>query len=344
MGHDHDHLPSEIRHEKPLWWALGLTCTFLVVEVVGAFWTNSLALLSDAAHMATDTLALMIALVAVRLSRRPPDARRTYGYARLEALGAMVNGALLFVVAAYILWEAIQRFRTPVEIASTGMLVIAAFGLCINLVSMRLLRAGSGESLNVKGAYLEVWADMLGSVAVIVGALLIRWTGWKVIDPILAVLIGLWVLPRTWVLMREAINVLLEGVPKGIQVEAVRAKLCAHEGVRDVHDLHVWALASSTPALTAHVVVADGVDADGLRRQLGTLLHEAFGIDHVTLQVEADHCGDDCGDGTPATRHSHAGHDHGDHGHGHGHDHGHGPREPGHPRPDAQGHHGTPHA
>lgn len=321
MGHDHDHLPSEIRHEKPLWWALGLTTTFLLVEVAGAFWTNSLALLSDAAHMATDTLALMIALVAVRLSRRPPDARRTYGYARLEALGAMVNGGLLFVVAAYILWEAVARFRQPQEIASTGMLVIAAFGLLINLVSMRLLRAGSGESLNVKGAYLEVWADMLGSVAVIVGALLIRWTGWKLIDPILAVLIGLWVLPRTWVLMREAINVLLEGVPKGIQVDAVRARLCAHEGVRDVHDLHVWALASSTPALTAHVVVDEGVDADALRRRLGSALHEEFGIDHVTLQIEADHCGDDCGDGTPAVQ----GHAHHEHGH------------------DAQGHHGHPH-
>ncbi len=342
MGHDHDHLPSEIRHEMPLWWALGLTSTFLVAEVVGAFWTNSLALLSDAAHMATDTLALMIALVAVRLSRRPPDARRTYGYARLEALGAMINGALLFVVAAYILWEAIARFRQPVEIASTGMLVIAAFGLVINLISMRLLRAGSGESLNVKGAYLEVWADMLGSVAVIVGALLIRWTGWKVIDPILAVLIGLWVLPRTWVLMREAINVLLEGVPKGIQVDAVRARLCAHPDVRDVHDLHVWALASSTPALTAHVVMAEGVDADGLRRQLGTALHEDFGIDHLTLQVEVDHCGDDCADGMPTGSHGH------DHAHGHGHGHGHAghAHDPGSSRrgPDAQGHHGHPHA
>ena len=339
MGHDHDHLPSEIRHEKPLWWALGLTTTFLLVEVVGAFWTNSLALLSDAAHMATDTLALMIALVAVRLSRRPPDARRTYGYARLEALGAMVNGGLLFVVAAYILWEAVARFRQPQEIASTGMLVIAAFGLLINLVSMRLLRAGSGESLNVKGAYLEVWADMLGSVAVIVGALLIRWTGWKLIDPILAVLIGLWVLPRTWLLMREAINVLLEGVPKGIQVDAVRARLCAHEGVRDVHDLHVWALASSTPALTAHVVVDEGVDADGLRRRLGSALHEDFGIDHVTLQIEADHCGDDCGDGTPAA-HGHAHHEHGHDHAAHAHARVHEPRRAG---PDAQGHHGHPH-
>lgn len=342
MGHDHDHLPSEIRHEKPLWWALGLTTTFLIVEVVGAFWTNSLALLSDAAHMATDTLALMIALVAVRLSRRPPDARRTYGYARLEALGAMINGGMLFVVAGYILWEAVARFRQPQEIASTGMLVIAAFGLVINLISMRLLRAGSGESLNVKGAYLEVWADMLGSVAVIIGALLIRWTGWKPIDPILAVLIGLWVLPRTWVLMREAINVLLEGVPKGIQVEAVRARLCAHDGVQDVHDLHVWALASSTPALTAHVVIAEGVDADGLRRRLGTALHEDFGIDHVTLQIEADHCGDDCGDGTPAGKVGHGDHDH-EHGHDHaGHAHGR-THEPRRSSPDAQGHHGHPH-
>jgi len=307
MGHDHDHLPSEIRHEKPLWWALGLTAAFLLVEVAGAFLTNSLALLSDAAHMATDTLALMIALVAVRLSRRPPDARRTYGYARLEALGAMFNGGLLFVVAGYILWEAIARFRQPQDIASTGMLVIAAIGLLVNLLAMRLLKAGSGESLNVKGAYLEVWADMLGSVAVIVGALLIRWTGWQAIDPILAVLIGLWVLPRTWILMREAINVLLEGVPKGVVLEDVRASLCAHADVVDVHDLHVWALASSTPALSAHVVVAEGVDADRVRRTLAERLHERHGIEHVTLQVEADHCGDACVAGAekPHAHHHH---------------------------------------
>jgi len=333
MGHDHDHLPSEIRHEKPLWWALALTAGFLLAEVIGAFLTNSLALLSDAAHMATDTLALMIALVAVRLSRRPPDARRTYGYARLEALGAMFNGGMLFVVAAYILWEAIARFRQPQEIASTGMLVIASIGLLVNLIAMRLLKAGSGESLNVKGAYLEVWADMLGSVAVIIGALLIRWTGWKVIDPILAVLIGLWVLPRTWTLMREAINVLLEGVPKGIVLDDVRATLCNQPGVLDVHDLHVWALASSTPALSAHVVLAAGGDADALRRSLADRLHERHGIDHVTLQLEADHCGDACamlpGEG-PRAAHEHD-HDHsGGHGDGHG-------------AADAHGHHGHVH-
>ena len=233
----------------------------------------------------------MIALVAVRLSRRPPDAKRTYGYARLKALGALVNGGMLFVVAAYILWEAVQRFRQPQEVATVCMLGIAAFGLLINLISMRLLKAGSGESLNVKGAYLEVWSDMLGSVAVIAGALAIRLTGWKVIDPILAVLIGLWVLPRTWVLLREAVNVLLEGVPKGMDMAAVRGYLRGAPGVQDVQDLHVWALASSTPALTAHVVIADGADADALRAALCDGLHVRFDIDHITLQMESGHCG-----------------------------------------------------
>ena len=197
MSDAHDHGLSEVRHEKPLWWALGLTSTFLVVEVVGGLLTNSLALLADAAHMATDTAGLVIALVAVRLARRPPDARRTFGYARLEALGALANGVLLLGVAAYILWEAFGRFRAPPPVAATGMLLVAVAGLVINLIAMRLLKAGSGESLNVKGAYLEVWSDMLGSLGVLIAAALIKLTGWLILDPILAVLIGLWVLPRT---------------------------------------------------------------------------------------------------------------------------------------------------
>lgn len=191
----------------------------------------------------------------------------------------------------------------------------------INLIAMKLLHAGSGESLNVKGAYLEVWSDMLGSVAVIIGALLIRWTGWQWIDPVLAVLIGLWVLPRTWVLLREAINVLLEGVPKGVDLAQVRQALTGHPDVDDVHDLHVWALASSTPALTAHVVVGETIDRDRLRQTLGELLHDRFDIAHVTLQVESGDCGaDPCG--TPSTpaaageAHSHA-HGQGAHHHSH---------------------------
>lgn len=310
MGHDHDHLGGGIRHERPLWWALALTGLFLLAEVAGAFLTSSLALLSDAAHMATDTLGLVVALAAVRLSRRPPDARRSYGYARLEALGALFNGILLCLAGAYILWEAVGRFRHPQAVASDGMLVIAALGLVVNLVAMRLLAAGSGESLNVKGAYLEVWSDMLGSLAVIAGALLIHLTGWQWIDPVLALLIGLWVLPRTWVLLRAAVNVLLEGVPEGIALGDVRAALCAHPGVAGVHDLHVWALASRMPALTAHVVVAAGAEPEGLRRGLGQLLHTRFGIDHVTLQLEYAACGGEvclAQAGVPATG---AHHDH----------------------------------
>ena len=301
MGSGHDHGTAAIRHERPLWWALGLTGGFLIAEVIGAFVTNSLALLSDAAHMGTDTLALMIALTAVRLSRRPADAKRSYGYARMEALGAMANGLMLFVVAGYILYEAIGRFSQPPEIATTGMLVIASLGLAVNLIAMRLLRAGSGESLNMKGAYLEVWSDMLGSVAVIAGAIVIRFTGWTVVDPILAVLIGLWVLPRTWTLLREAGNVLMEGVPKGIELDAVRSLLSSAPGVVDVHDLHVWSLASSTPAMTAHLVVAAGVDGDALRRELAALLDQRFEIEHCTLQIENAACrGDACDRPEPA--------------------------------------------
>ena len=290
MGHGHDHGLSEVRHEKPLWWALGLTGTFLIAEVIGGLLTNSLALLSDAAHMATDSAGLVIALTAVRLSRRPPDARRTFGYARLEALGALANGTLLLGVAAYILWEAVGRFRAPPQVAATGMLLVAVAGLLVNLIAMRLLKAGSGENLNVKGAYLEVWSDMLGSLGVLIAAALIKVTGWLVLDPILAVLIGLWVLPRTWVLMREAIHALLNGVPAGIDLEQVRSLIASDPGVAGVHDLHVWSLGSQRASLTAHVLTRDGVDTDSLRRTLTARLIAVHGIQHSTLQLESDPC------------------------------------------------------
>lgn len=295
MSAGHDHGIAANSHEKPLWWAFALTATFLVAEVVGGLLTNSLALLSDAAHMGTDVIALAISLVAVRLSRRLPDAKRTYGYARMEALGALINGGLLFVVAAYILWEAVGRFREPPPVASAGMLVIAVLGLLVNLVSMRLLAAGSGESLNVKGAYLEVWSDMLGSVGVIAAAAIILATGWTLADPVIAALIGLWVLPRTWTLLREAGNILMQGVPGGLDLEAVRRVILARGDVAQVHDLHAWALASKRTVLTVHVVLerADA-DAEATRRALAAELHELFGIEHATIQVERADCGSDC--------------------------------------------------
>lgn len=332
MSTGHDHGLSKIKYEKPLWWAFGLTLVLLAAEVIGGLLTNSLALLSDAAHMGTDVIALGIALVAVRLARWPHDARRTYGYARMEAIGAMVNGGLLFLVAGYILWEAAARFRQPAEVASTGMLVIATFGLVVNLISMRLLKAGSGSSLNVRGAYLEVWADMLGSIGVIVAALIIKLTGWTLVDPIVAVLIGLWVLPRTWTLLREAGQVLMQGVPDGLDMDAVRAAILGIPHVSAVHDLHAWALGSKEPILTAHVVMDDasacatssdgGTDAvpaaagaadmtapgtpptataertahdhdiDAIRGSIATMLHDRFQIEHVTIQVEARACND----------------------------------------------------
>lgn len=197
----------------------------------------------------------------------------------------------------YILWEAAGRFRNPPEVASTGMLVIASIGLVINLMAMRLLMAGSSESLNVKGAYLEVWSDMLGSIGVIVGAFVTKLTGWLIVDPSLAVLIGLWVLPRTWTLLREAGNVLILGVPMGIELEEVRAALLAYPGVTGVHDLHVWALGSREPALTAHILVTDGTDAARLRQQVNAMLEEKFEIEHATLQVETGDCGSHACDG-----------------------------------------------
>lgn len=286
MGHGHDHHLDTLRHERPLRWALALTLTFLVAEVVGAWLSNSLALLSDAAHMASDAFALGVALAAVRLSRLPADGRRTYGYARAEALGALANGCLLFVVAGWILYEAAGRFFTPHEIASTTMLVVAVLGLLVNLVAMRLLRAGAGENLNMKGAYLEVWADMLGSVAVIAGAVTIHFTGWTWVDPALAVAIGLWVLPRAWHLVSEAVHLLLEGAPRGIAVADVRTAMLAEPGVASIHDLHLWSLSSQQPMLTAHVDVDDDVDADALRRRLTALVREQFQITHSTLQLE----------------------------------------------------------
>lgn len=216
MGSNHDHGSAAVRegHQKKLIMALGLTGSFMIAEVIGAWITGSLALLSDASHMFTDTAALAISLIALQIAKRPADQKRTFGYARLEILASTFNAVLLFTVAMYILYEAYQRFFMPAEIATGAMMWIAIAGLIINLISMRLLASASNESLNVK-AYLEVWSDMLGSLGVIIAALIIRFTGWTWVDTIVAVAIGLWVLPRTWQLLRESLGILMEGVPRG---------------------------------------------------------------------------------------------------------------------------------
>lgn len=285
-SHGHDHTAGA--NAKMLTWALGLTSIFLVAEVVAGIVFNSLALLSDAAHMMTDVAALAIALMAIKVGNRPADERRTYGYKRLEVLAAAFNAILLFAVAIYVLIEAIDRFRNPVATESTGMLIVAVLGLIVNLVSMRLLAAGRDASFNVKGAYLEVWADMLGSVGVIAGALAIRFTGWSWIDPIVAVAIGLWVLPRTWILLRDTTNVLLEGVPSGINLPDVRSAIAETAGVTGVHDLHVWSTSNDQVSFTAHITVRKGQDQSSVRRSIEAVLQSRFDISHSTIQVEQE--------------------------------------------------------
>lgn len=285
MGHDHQHATAHTPTRR-LWWAFGLTTTFLMIEVIGGLITQSLALLSDAAHMFTDSMALGIALLAIHLAKRPADAKRSFGYHRFEVLAAMLNALLLFAVAIYILYAAWQRMGQPQEIATTGMLIIAIAGLLINWSAMRLLSAGQSESLNIKGAYLEVWADFLGSIAVIVGALLIKLTGWLWIDPLLAVAIGLWVLPRTWLLLKQSLNILLEGVPEGFDLAEIEEKLRTVPHVVEVHALHVWALSSGKVNISAHLVYqTDDQCVAQMLSDAKAVLH-ADQFYQVTLQCE----------------------------------------------------------
>ncbi|WP_131783681.1 cation diffusion facilitator family transporter [Legionella gresilensis] len=275
-----------VSREKSLWWALLLTGGFLIAEVIGGILTGSLALISDAAHMLTDVTALIIALIAIRVSKRPADARRTFGYYRFEILAAAFNAALLFVVALYIIYEAYQRLKQPPEIYSMGMLIIASIGLIVNLASMYLLSHDKDKNLNLKSAYLEVWSDMLGSIGVIIAALLIRFTGWGWVDSAIAVLIGFWVLPRTWILLKETINILLEGVPEGVDFNKIKSRIMSTKGVSDVHDLHIWAITSDKISLTAHLVIGSGFKEESVREEVQSLLLSQFKISHTTLQTE----------------------------------------------------------
>lgn len=292
MGKEHSHALPRATSEKSLWLALGLTSTFLVAEVIGGLVTGSLALISDAAHMFTDAAALAIALAAVRVARRPTDLKRSFGYHRFEILAAAFNALLLFGVAIYILFEAWQRLRQPPAVETTGMLVIASLGMVINLVSMRLLAAGKDSSLNIKGAYLEVWSDLLGSVGVIAGAVIIKLTDWLWVDSVIAVGIGLWVLPRTWVLLKESMNILLEGVPDGVDVQAVIRAIKAVPGVQDVHEMHIWALSSNKTSLSVHVVTGAEINTIDQTEVIRSMLADQFDIRHSTIQCELTPCGD----------------------------------------------------
>lgn len=274
------------RNQRSLAIVFGFTGLYLVVEVIGGIVTGSLALLADAGHMLTDVAGLGLALMAIRFAARPATPKRTYGYYRAEILAALANALVLIFISLYILYEAYQRFRTPPEVASGGVLVVASVGLVVNLVGMKLLRGASGESLNMKGAYFEVLSDMLTSIGVIIAGVIMLTTGWYLADPLISAGIGLFILPRTWTLLREATGVLLEGTPADVDIAAVRQTLLSVPGVVSVHDLHAWTLTSGTNALSAHVEAGAGIPYAQLLRALHETVSAAHSFAHVTIQIE----------------------------------------------------------
>lgn len=292
MGAGHSHVtaaPSGTaagRHKTRLMGALALTTTFMAVEVVGGLWTGSLALLADAAHMLTDAGGLALALIAIRFAERPATPQKTYGYVRMEVLSALANAVVLLLLTFYILYEAYQRFLNPPEILGGPMLAVAVIGLAVNLVSMKLLSAGSSESLNVKGAYFEVLADMLGSLGVLVAAAIVMFTGWTLADPIVGAAIGLFIVPRTWILLKQAAHILMEGTPPEIDISLLEGKLKDIPGVAAVHDLHVWTITSGVDAMSCHLIVTNMADARKALVAANDAMRAGFGITHTTIQIE----------------------------------------------------------
>jgi cobalt-zinc-cadmium efflux system protein len=278
--------------ERRLTIALVLAATYLVVEVIGGLWSGSLALLADAGHLLTDVAGLVLALLAIRISQRPATPERTYGYYRGEILAALTNAVILVLISVYVLYEAYQRFLSPPAIASGTVLIVAAVGLLVNAAGILLLRSGSRESLNVKSAYFEVLSDLLSSAAVIAAAAVMWLTGWYYADPIVSAGIGLFILPRTWRLMTEAVGILLEGTPSDVNLPALRNALAAVPGVNDVHDLHVWSLTSGYNAMSAHLVTADESLIRSILKAARSTANE-FNIRHVTVQVEPEGCAGD---------------------------------------------------
>lgn len=285
MGQGHSHSAAGT-NKRRLLLVFGLTTTYLIAEVIGGLVTGSLALLADAGHMLTDVAGLGLALMAIKFAERPATPERTYGYYRVEILAALTNAVVLIGISVYILFEAWERFLNPPVVESKGMLIVAVIGLIINIVGVILLRKGSKESLNMKGAYFEVVSDMLTSIGVLIAGVIMLTTSWYYADPIISAGIGLFILPRTWMLLREAVGILLEGTPSGVNLTAIREAVGQLPGVSEIHDLHVWTLTSGVNAMSAHVVVMDTSEHDGVLSAVHDVITKNFPIAHVTVQVE----------------------------------------------------------
>jgi cobalt-zinc-cadmium efflux system protein len=292
--HGHSHAPSVTTDsERRVFWVLILTAGFMVVEIVGGVLSGSLALLADAGHMLTDCGALALALAAFRLGRRPPDSARSYGYHRMPVLVAFANGLTLIFIVLWIVFEAAERLGSPKEIDGDTMLVVAAAGLVVNVIGFAILHGGDRANLNMRGAALHVLGDLLGSAATVIAAVVILWTGWQPIDPLLSVLVALLVLRSAWTLVSQSGHILLEGTPPDIDVAALRAAVReAASDVEDVHHVHAWSLADDRRLVTMHVAVRRGSDHDATLATVKGVLRERFGLTHATIQIEWEDCPD----------------------------------------------------
>ncbi|MFG6159426.1 cation diffusion facilitator family transporter [Halomonas sp. 1390] len=302
MAHDHHHHHSHhatphtgLDSQRRLFWAILLTGGFMVAEVVGGILSGSLALLADAGHMLTDTAALALAWFAARISRRPADEKRSFGYHRVQILAAFVNGLTLIAIVVWILIEAIRRLLSPVEVTGSTMLVIAGLGLLVNVVVFAILHFGDRENLNIRGAALHVLGDLLGSVAAIVAALVILATGWMPIDPLLSMLVALLILRSAWKLTRESGHILLEGAPAGVDPSALRREIPEQlEAVCNVHHVHVWSLTPGRHLVSLHAAIDEGEDRQAALLAIRSLLVERYGLSHATIQLESrHHCADE---------------------------------------------------
>lgn len=296
MAHEHGEMAvrANERHLRPLLLTFALVATVMLVEIVGGILTNSLALLSDAGHMGTDAVGLGMALAAiVAASRVGAGSRHTFGLYRVEILAALLNAVLLFGVAAYVLVEGARRFQEPPDVLAAPMLAVAALGLTINVIGWRLLRDGASQSLNVEGAFLEVIADLLGSIGVIVAAVVSLTTGWRYADPIFGIGIGIFIVPRAWRLARKALRVLVQAAPPDLDITGMRAELQAIPGVVDVHDVHVWTLTSEMEVASMHLRTSEATDPHRVLDAARDILRDRYRIAHATLQVEPE-THDDC--------------------------------------------------
>ncbi|MDA0706212.1 MAG: cation diffusion facilitator family transporter [Proteobacteria bacterium] len=290
-GHSHDHGNSNMQRVVI---ALLLTGTFMIVEVIGGILSGSLALLADAGHMLTDTMALGLAATAFQISKRPPDVKRTYGYQRFQILAAFVNGLALLLIVGWILFEAVNRLRDPAPVLGTTMLLIAAIGLLVNVIAFVVLRGGDRENLNIRGAAMHVVGDLLGSLAAVIAAIVIIYTDWTPIDPILSVFVALLILRSAWALVKHSAHVLLEGAPESLNVAAMQDRLIAAvPTVRSIHHVHVWGLTPQDLLLTMHVrLTSSPGNPTECIRKIKAVLQAEYGIGHSTIEIETDDCAD----------------------------------------------------